>query len=283
MLAAMVMALAAALPQPDGPAPGAPVDPAHVREVLTAKCAQCHGPQLSHPKGKFGFVTDLKRLATDPEFVVPGKPDGSYLWNQIDDGEMPPKKAKAGPLTEQEKTDIQEWIKAGAPAPPGDAGEVAPAPPDSAVKPAPSRPFLDRLGEFVGKFHILTIHFPIALLAAAAVGELWSAVRRRGTPLAAVRFCLWLGAAAAVASAGLGWLHAYYAGGEPEEVLWLHRWLGTAVGAMSPLVAWQSERDSRVAVRRSWVRWSIIAMAGLVGVAAHFGGTLVYGTSFLSF
>src|SRR5262245_25870954 len=166
MLAAIVTIILASTP--------ADVDPVHVREVLAAKCAQCHGPQLAHPKGKFGFVTNLARLAADPSYVVPGDPEESYLWNQIDDGEMPPKKAKAGPLTDQEKADIQAWIQAGAPAPAGEPEVVPPPPPQTQA--GEPRSLLDRIGAFAGKFHILTVHFPIALLAAAALGELWSGV-----------------------------------------------------------------------------------------------------------
>src|SRR5436190_8105744 len=143
-----VLTLVAAMAADPGEMPGAPgVEPAHVRDVLAAKCSQCHGPQLPHPKGKFGFITDLRRLGADANYVVPGDPGGSYLWNQIDDGEMPPKKAKAGPLTDQEKADIEEWIKAGAPAPVGEPERPPPAPP------APPRPTLERIGAFVGRFH----------------------------------------------------------------------------------------------------------------------------------
>src|SRR5262245_55887317 len=171
MLAAIVTVILASTPL--GAAP-MDVDPVHVREIFAAKCAQCHGPQVSHPKGKFGFITDLKRLAGDPNYVVPGDLDGSYVWTQIDDGDMPPKKAKAGPLTDQEKTDIQEWIRAGAPAPAGEPETVTPTPP--APEPDEPRSVLDRAGALVGKLHILTIHFPIALLVAAALGESWSAL-----------------------------------------------------------------------------------------------------------
>src|SRR5947207_8254714 len=158
---------------------------------------------------------------------------------------MPPDKAKAGPLTEDEKTVIVEWIKAGALPP----AEDAQAPPDSdttreparpdegasrraAEPPTPPRSMFDRAAELVGKLHILTIHFPIALLAAAALGESWSALRRRTAPLPAVQYCLYLGAAGAVASAALGWLHASYMTEEPERLLMLHRWIGTAAGGL---------------------------------------------------
>ena len=50
--------------------------------------------------------------------------------------------------------------------------------------------------ETLGRFHVVFVHFPIALLACAALGETWSLLRRERAPMAAVRFCLWLGAAA---------------------------------------------------------------------------------------
>jgi mono/diheme cytochrome c family protein len=268
-----------------------PEDPgAHVREILATKCGQCHGAKVAHPKGKFGFITDLKRLAADPDYVVPGDPEGSYLWNQIDEGEMPPDEAKAGPLTEEETQAIQDWIKNGAVAPLSDP----PVESDSAARgsdegereaaePVRPRTMVGRLMEFVGKFHILTVHFPIALLAGAAMAELWGAVKRQSQPLGAVRFCLWLGAASAVASAGLGWLHAYYMTGEPAQLLLLHRWIGTGAGVLAPCIALLAEQDVRVGRRRMWVRWGIIGLGVLVGVAGHFGGMLVYGSNFLRF
>jgi uncharacterized membrane protein len=295
MLAAILtLALTAAPNRPQEAARTGAADPVHVREIFTTKCTQCHGSTLPHPKGKFGFITNLRRLASDPDYVVPGDPDGSYLWNQIDDGEMPPKKAKAGPLTPEEKQAIQDWIKDGAPAPPDDPAASEPGEEQGArggdagrrgtsESPQDSRSKLDRMGALAGKFHVLTIHFPIALLAAAALGELWGSLRRRIAPLPAVRYCLWLGAIAAFVSAGLGWLHAHYMDEEPETLLTLHRWIGTAAGVFAPGVAWLSERDARAGVRRAWVRWGIVALGVLVGVAGHFGGLLVYGEHFLSF
>src|SRR5262249_55106844 len=91
-----------ALTAPASPAvaaPEAPPDPARqVRAVFAAKCAACHGPQLARPKGRFGYVLDLGRVAANPELVVPGSPGESELWELIRRGEMPPEDAPAGPL-----------------------------------------------------------------------------------------------------------------------------------------------------------------------------------------
>src|SRR5438876_9065163 len=61
-----------------------------VRTVLSVKCAECHGGNLSRPKGRFGHVEDLKRVAGDPQLVVPFRPGESKLWQLVRDNEMPP-------------------------------------------------------------------------------------------------------------------------------------------------------------------------------------------------
>src|SRR5436305_4058662 len=82
-------------------------DPAgDVRVVFSAKCARCHGPQLEKPRAGFGFVLDLRRLAADPNKVVPFKPDESDLWQQVQNDEMPPPDSPTGSLTANEKEAI---------------------------------------------------------------------------------------------------------------------------------------------------------------------------------
>src|SRR5205807_10514277 len=99
---------------------------------------------------------------------------------------------------------IRAWIEAGAASTAGTSAAGA-ASGDEATE--PELPFDQHLLLWLGKFHVSVIHFPIALLLAAAVGEFWSLWRRLPIPSAAVRFCVLLGAAAAVPAAALGWLH----------------------------------------------------------------------------
>src|SRR5947209_3599788 len=105
-------------------------DPAaDVRAVFSAKCAGCHGPTLAKPKGRFGYVLDLARVAGNPEIVVPGAPGESELWELVRRGEMPPDDSPTGPLTADQKDTIRAWIAAGAPAggaPPADAADAPP-------------------------------------------------------------------------------------------------------------------------------------------------------------
>jgi hypothetical protein len=135
---------------------------------------------------------------------------------------------------------------------------------------------------WVGRFHILVIHFPIALLAAAALGEGLAAARRAWRPQPAGRFCVLLGAAGAVIAAALGWLHADIGGygGASAGILVLHRWLGTTAALWATGVAFASERDHRRGEASVLFRVLLWTGSILIVATAHFGGIMVHGQSF---
>lgn len=88
---------------------------AEVRTVFSAKCASCHGADLEHPEGRFGYVLDLKKIRENPELVVPGSPVESELWILVQRGEMPPADSGISPLSEADQLVVRDWIVAGAP------------------------------------------------------------------------------------------------------------------------------------------------------------------------
>lgn len=250
--------------------------PGEVREAFTARCARCHSEQLAKPKGDFGYVTNLRRLAGDHELVVPFDPAQSKLWQMIDSGKMPPKASKDGAMTDAQKAMVRWWIELGAP---GD-GAVSTAP-VQAGPPSVPESFIHHALEWIGRFHVLIIHFPIALLLAAALAEAWSMWLGRPGMSPAVRYCVLLGAAGAVVAAGLGWIRAPfsgYAGG--SEVLFLHRWAGTAAGLCALIAAGAVEYDVGKQHRTRFSRAILFGSAILVGLAGHLGGSLVYGTGY---
>jgi hypothetical protein len=216
--------------------------------------------------------------------VVPFSPDESELWELVRRGEMPPADAPTGALTARQREVIQAWIAAGAPAGSASPGEDLPPLPspgeavaDEPAAAPPGKQFLP----WLGKFHLLFLHFPIALLVAAAVAEGWSIVLRSRVPAPAVRFCVLLGATSAVTTAALGWLHALGGSGAGmPRLLSLHRWLGTAAGLWVVLTAVCSEWDARRGVRSRHTRGLLFVGALLIGLTAHFGGMLVYGEDF---
>jgi len=86
-----------------------------VHGIFATKCAGCHGPDLAKPKGRFGYVLDLKRVAANTEMVIPQRPNESELWVLVQRDEMPPADSSHGPLTSVQKEVIRDWIAAGAP------------------------------------------------------------------------------------------------------------------------------------------------------------------------
>ena len=134
---------------------------------------------------------------------------------------------------------------------------------------------------FIGKFHPLFVHFPIALVLAAAVAEfVVIAVPRtawRTVAVANIR----AGAALGVVTAFTGWLYALTPFVDLGPSLEWHRWLGTA-GAAGAIGAAFLSWHLRVASRRpAFVyRVTLFATALLVAITGHLGGTLVWGAIF---
>ncbi len=253
---------------------------AEVKAVFQAKCAECHGPQVRKPKGKFGYILDLEKLAADPDKVVPGKPEDSQLWQLVQDEEMPPEEAKAGPLTKEQKQIIHDWIAAGAPSKSSEP-PAAPTPTTPSTESAPTPSAEKHFLRWLGKFHVIVVHFPIALLLAAAAGEMWSAWRHIRQPAPTVHFCVLLGAISSVVSAALGWLHAAsgYGLDSPLILAW-HLRFGTATAAVSAVLAVLSVVENRRGKRSWWFRLVLLLAALLVAVAGYFGGRLAYGDDF---
>jgi hypothetical protein len=285
---AIICALSLALYRPGVTQAGDPAAPegrdlaSEVRSVFESKCARCHGPNLARPRAGFGYVLDLRRLASSSDKIVPSKPEESELWTLIQNGEMPPPNSPTGPLTFAEKEVIREWIAAGAPVEgPSTAREATSlAPTDEAGPPASGSPVV-RTVLWLGRFHLLLLHFPIALLMAAGAGEMWLAWKGVRTPSVAIRFCLVLGAIAAVPTVALGWLYALSGQGIGSGgLVALHGWIGTAAGASAVAAAVLSERDAGRGVRSAYVRVLIPVSVLLVAVAAHFGGLLLHGKHF---
>ena len=238
---------------------------AAVRGVFADKCSGCHGPDLVRPRGRFGYVLDLHRIAENPEMVVPSSPDESELWQLVKHGEMPPPDAPRGPLSEAQKNIIRTWIADGAQDIPAaataqsprvnvairidSAGEALPAvvhemPLQDAVPVRSS--VIPRELLWFGRFHLLAIHFPIALMIAAFIGEAWSVWRRSRVHLQSVNFCVRLAAIAAIPTVTFGWLYAAAGNGaESLQLLTVHRWLGSTTGACIVAAAICCELDQR--------------------------------------
>lgn len=131
---------------------------------------------------------------------------------------------------------------------------------------------------FLGRFHVLVLHLPIGILLLAALLEVLS-WRPRFHALDAAMPLMWLlGAASAIVTVVLGYLHAAE-GGFEGNVIDLHRWGGSLV-ALFAVTIWAWRGDSI----RTFVHVRPVLLIGLVGLlfaTGHYGGSLTHGSAYL--
>ncbi len=251
-----------------------------VREIFEAKCLDCHGPELPRPKGKFGYVLDLKRMADNPEYVTRGNPEKSELYQMVFTDDMPGEDANVPPLTAEEKEIVRRWIELNAPAAPLDSEHPLPTA-VVVIQDQVQRPLWQRGLRWLGQFHPVTTHFPVALMMVAVLAEALGWWTRRPSWLETVRFLVFISALGAVSAGALGWMNAYFSSYSkaPGALLWWHRWLGTGTAVWVVICAGlllihKCEEGSK---QRQQFRGALLLGAALVSISGFLGSALIYG------
>jgi uncharacterized membrane protein len=133
----------------------------------------------------------------------------------------------------------------------------------------------------IGKFHLLLLHFPIALVLAAAAGELVVIMTPRQAWRTVGIANIRAGAAIGVVTAITGWLFASSPLVDASASLEWHRWVGMAGAAGAIGAALLSSRLDVRSRRSVFVyRFTLFVTALLVAITGHLGGTLVWGAGF---
>jgi uncharacterized membrane protein len=134
---------------------------------------------------------------------------------------------------------------------------------------------------FIAKFHPLLVHFPIALVMAAAVAEIVVIAARRPAWRTVAVSNIRVGAAMGVVTADTGWLFASSPLVDASTFLEWHRWVGMT-GAAGAIGAALLSSRLHVSSHRSVFayRLTLFVTALLVAFAGHLGGTLVWGARF---
>jgi uncharacterized membrane protein len=132
---------------------------------------------------------------------------------------------------------------------------------------------------FIGRFHPLIVHFPIALLVVAAIIEVVSSRFQRLKQLSlALPFILILGTATALISVIMGWLIANDRGYDDDILFW-HRWSGVTILLFSIFLTLVVFKVIRIS---STIQTSLfIVLFLLISVAGHLGGSLTHGENYL--
>jgi uncharacterized membrane protein len=135
----------------------------------------------------------------------------------------------------------------------------------------------------IGRLHPLLVHFPIALVLAAAAAEFVAIARPRQRWRTIAVANVRAGAAMGAITAISGWLLASSPIVEATPSLEWHRWVGMAGAAGAVGAALMASRLHGQSSRRSLLgyRVALFATALLIVITGHLGGTLVWGNGFL--
>ncbi len=190
---------------------------------------------------------------------------------------MPPWRGK---ISEEQARGLVAYLRAFAPTvEKSGQEEQEEAAPVGSTEVKPRRRFFEKLIRWFGKFHPPTVHFPIALLTAAAVAELLRISTDKPVFDAISRYCLWFGTITALVSGLLGWFMGGFRLTDRSWVLLTHRWLGTSTVVFAVLVLVLCEVRCRLERRRTglWFRVPLIVLAVLASLTGFFGGAVVFG------
>jgi mono/diheme cytochrome c family protein/uncharacterized membrane protein len=248
-----------------------------VREMFEQRCAKCHGADGT---GK----ASRGRLPQIPDFTKGSwqvRRNDPQLLTSILDGkdEMP---SWSGKISLEQARSLVGYVRTLAPI----KGKSEQEKPKGPASPKPgetarSNGFLGKLIRWLGKFHPVAVHFPVALLTTAAVAEFLRMVTGKDKRAldAVSRYCVWFGALTAVVAGSLGWCLGGFRLPDASWIKMTHRCLGTSTVAFAGLVLVLSERSCHPDRQRTrtWFRVMLFVVAGLVLVTGFFGGALVFG------
>lgn len=143
----------------------------------------------------------------------------------------------------------------------------------------PPPAFGARLVDWLGRFHPMLVHFPIAFLPAALFTALVG--RRRPGFAAPVQFLVVTAGVTAPFAMLSGWLSGGFALGSDDWILQTHRWLGTGIGLGAVVLAvFAIKRPGQDRGSAMIAGLSILTAAILV--QGWLGGALVHGADHLN-
>ena len=257
-----------------------------IQPIFEKNCLECHGPDLDEAG------LNLADPETFIDYHEPGDASSSDLFNVlIDEDRIMPPEDSGEPLSVSEIALVKLWIDEGAEVSEDETGsdsdpQTATADP---VEPAPSsvpphaRPLHEKIWSFHGYFHPAVVHFPIALLTVSALFVILHWLFK-GNFKEFAFYLLMLGAAGSIVACTKGWAFAperSLGGGifDVNHELFRHRWLGVGVAVFTTLLTILAMRARKSDSRMAQFTWQagVLLAAGLVGIAGHQGGELVYG------
>lgn len=141
-----------------------------------------------------------------------------------------------------------------------------------------NKTFGQRLMSWLGRAHMLVVHFPIAMFIGALGVELFGLWRRNRDYERAAQVMLVVGAIGAVVAAFLGWFAGGFYLTDRNIVLMIHRWLGTAIAIAGVLLLYLSASARRVPDKPRTAYWAGLGVLTIaIAVQGYLGGSFMHG------
>jgi uncharacterized membrane protein len=137
-----------------------------------------------------------------------------------------------------------------------------------------------RLMGFLGNLHPGIVHFPIALLATAALLELLQMVRRKEGPAPGSLPMVFIAALAAAPACLFGWFLSEIERTE-GSTLELHKWMGIATAVVAAATAGAAFKSRSCGGALKIFRVSLFLGSGLVLTTGYLGGEMAMGSDHL--
>jgi uncharacterized membrane protein len=141
-----------------------------------------------------------------------------------------------------------------------------------------NKTFSQRLVSWFGRLHTVVTHFPIAMFVGALGVEVYGLWRRDRQYQAAAHVMLMVGAVGAIVAAALGWFAGGFYLTDRNQVLMLHRWLGTGIAAAGVVLLYLSARARQAPDQPRTVYWALLGlMTVAIAVQGYIGGSFMHG------
>jgi len=137
---------------------------------------------------------------------------------------------------------------------------------------------------WLGRFHVLVVHFPIALFILAALAEVIAMFSAGAQWRQIAGYNLFFSTLSAICASALGWILAIGWTGTPEILATLekHRTMGLTFTGLSVfcLLLWWIQGKRKIFLLRAFYLFALFAGVIIVCLTGHLGATLVYGANY---
>jgi uncharacterized membrane protein/mono/diheme cytochrome c family protein len=134
---------------------------------------------------------------------------------------------------------------------------------------------LRSITEFIGHFHPVLVHLPIGILLIAVLFQFLARKEKYESLHTAIGITLFWGMLSAIAACISGFLLSQ-SGDYEGDLISKHQWLGITTAVVSIAAYYLNKKNNKL------IKWAMGAMALLIVITGHLGGSLTHGSDYLT-